>query len=247
MQHKVGCGAKLVVSQSARTLFSLRTSEDSEQKTQASEPAACSPTDRMRKTSCRTLRKSPDKKFVSYHKFPPLNYSCAAIIFYILFDSRESVGVKTVLWSWGNVGRRLRRRVKKLAVARPSCDCSFSLSSNRVGQQFLDDLSATSVQENKQKEDKSVGYRVFIILFNSDILKSTRQWLLYFHYLQYAHTLCSNAAICGFRDDYLLLSCAEQCCGVRRVKSCWMHRKCLSIWDAVQHWAILSEPIVKNP
>lgn len=140
---------RLVVSQSARillTLFSRWASEDSEEKTQTSEPGARRPTYEMRNASCRTLRESPDKKFVFYHKFPPLNYSCAAIIFYILFDSRESVGVKTVLWSWGNVGRRLRRRVKKLAVARPALIArSHCLTIARYSSFFF-----LSLSENRQ-------------------------------------------------------------------------------------------------
>lgn len=114
------------------------------------------PTYKIRNVSCRTLRESPDKKFVSYHKLPPLNYSCTAIIFYILFDSWESVGVKTVLWSWGNVGRRLTRRAKKLAVARPGFDCLFSLSSNRVGQQFF--LPLTKQADNTKWQPISVWY-----------------------------------------------------------------------------------------
>lgn len=157
--HLVAGGARLVVSPSAwilLTLFSWWASEDSEEKIQTSEPGARSPPYEMRNASCRTLRESPDKKFVSYHKFPPLNYSCAAIIFYILFDSWESVGVKTVLWSGGNVGRRLTRRVKKLAVARPGFDCSFSLSSNRVGQQFF--LPLAKQADNTKWQPISVWY-----------------------------------------------------------------------------------------
>lgn len=140
------------------TLFWRWASEDSEEKTEASEPGARSPTYEIGNASCRTLRESPDK-FVFHHKFPPLNYSCAAITFYILFDSRESVGVKTVLWSWGNVGHRLRRRVKKLAAAEACFGCSFSLSYNRAGQQWVFfSFSLGNQADNSKWQQISVWY-----------------------------------------------------------------------------------------
>lgn len=154
-------GGRLVVSQSARillTLFSRWASEDREEKTQTSEPGARSPTYEMRNASCRTLRESPDKKFVFYHKFPPLNYSCAAIIFYILFDSRESVGVKTVLWSWGNVGRRLRRRVKKLAVARRALIARSHCLTIARDSSFFFSLSLRKQADNTKWQPISLWY-----------------------------------------------------------------------------------------
>lgn len=134
-------GVRLAVSQLAVTLFSWWASEDTNLAAQHAEWGT-HPAGPWGKALIRSLYPATNSRHWIIHAVQL--YSVSYLIHGRVWAWKQS------FWSWGECG------TKKLAVAGPSFDCSFSLSSNRLGRQFF--LRLAKQTDNTKWQSISVWY-----------------------------------------------------------------------------------------